>query len=140
MKVFDDRYESIMRDYRRGLLSYEDCVDFFRDDKVLAERFVSEVGEHKAEANPELDFLSEHWGAEVANNVGFAAAHYAPFNDSFDAFLTHCVACGGNWGGMLLSGIRELFPKVWDAIPDDMGHDPFFCLIKVLRLCGVVMP
>lgn len=36
-------------------------------------------------------------------------------------FLDHCITCGGDWGNMLLSGIRKLYPTVWEAVPDDMG-------------------
>ena len=52
-------------------------------------------------------------------------------------FLNHCVACGGNWGGMLLSGVRELYPEVYAAIPDDMGHFAFRCICEVLELLQI---
>ena len=31
-------------------------------------------------------------------------------------FLNHCTACGGNWGAMLLTGIKKLFPSEYDKI------------------------
>lgn len=55
----------------------------------------------------------------------------------FDDFLNHCVACGGNWGGMLLSGIKELFPDVWELIPDDMGMFAFSVICDTLRLLNI---
>ena len=60
-----------------------------------------------------------------------------PFNKSIDDFLNHCTACGGNWGGMLLTGIKKLYPDVYDAIPDDMGINVWICIISTLILCGV---
>lgn len=61
----------------------------------------------------------------------------ARFEGTCKDFLSHCTACGGNWGGMLLTGIKELWPNVYEAIPDDMGPFAFTCLCKVLNLCGV---
>ena len=52
-------------------------------------------------------------------------------------FLEQCTACGGNWGGMLLSGVKHLWPQVWEIVPNDMGHDAFFCICCVLQLLGV---
>jgi hypothetical protein len=52
-------------------------------------------------------------------------------------FLDHCIACGGNWGGMLLSGIKELYPDVYDAIPDEMGFNAFGCICTILNMLGV---
>lgn len=56
---------------------------------------------------------------------------------TMDEFLNHCTACGGNWGGMLLTGIRELWPAVWEAIPEHMGRHAFEGIILTLELCGV---
>lgn len=63
--------------------------------------------------------------------------HVAPFNDNVKAFLDHCTACGGNWGGMFLTGIKKLYPNVYNAIPDDMGVSAWGCICRVLLLCGV---
>ena len=52
-------------------------------------------------------------------------------------FLPYCSACGGNWGGMLLTGIKRLYPEVWDAIPDDMGHNAWSCIIATLKLLKI---
>lgn len=52
-------------------------------------------------------------------------------------FLNHCVACGGNWGGMLLSGVQALYPEVYAVIPDNMGHFAFRCICEVLELLQI---
>lgn len=80
--------------------------------------------------------LIENWG-EDGKRVIAEALHERPFNNSFTRFLSMCDACGGNWGAMLLSGIKDLFPRVYSAIPDHMGNRAFVCLCSVLILCGV---
>lgn len=30
----------------------------------------------------------------------------------------HCMACGGNWTAMLLSGIKSAFPSVWESLDE----------------------
>lgn len=52
-------------------------------------------------------------------------------------FLQSCTACGGNWGGMLLSGIKRHCTTVWDAIPNDMGDYAWPCICYTLMLLGV---
>lgn len=52
-------------------------------------------------------------------------------------FLNNCTACGGNWGAMLLTGIKALYPEVYEAIPDDMGHFAFRCICEVLELLQI---
>ena len=78
----------------------------------------------------------ECWG-EDGKKIIEAAHSIIPFNDGFKKFLTYCTPCGGNWGGMLLSGIKELFPTVWDAIPNDMGVIACAGICNTLILCGV---
>ena len=74
---------------------------------------------------------------EAGEEVIAACFYSNPFKDSFEAFLSHCTPCGGNWGGLLLSGIAELYPEVYNAIPDDMGLNAFNSLVCVLILLGV---
>ena len=76
------------------------------------------------------------WG-EAGEKVIEECAKVTPFNNGSKAFLEHCTACGGNWGGMLLSGIRKLYPEVWDAIPGVLGAYAFNNICSVLILCGV---
>lgn len=83
-----------------------------------------------------LDFIRKWW-PEAAERVISACAAEKPFNGTQSEFLSHCTACGGNWGGMLLTGIKALFPRVYDAIPDNMGSQAFGCLCDTLVLLGV---
>lgn len=76
------------------------------------------------------------WG-EDGKRVIEICAQSNPLNITFKEFLNDCTACGGNWGGMLLTGLRELRPNVWDAIPDDMGVFAWQGICSTLVLCGV---
>ena len=80
--------------------------------------------------------IVEEWG-EAGKRVIEEAAKVVPFNGNSKQFLDHCTACGGNWGGMLLTGIHALYPAIWDAIPDNMGVFAWACICSVLILCGV---
>lgn len=82
------------------------------------------------------DTLTKCW-EESGEKVIAECAKVNPFNGTSSEFLKHCTACGGNWGGMLLTGVRELWPEVWNAIPDDMGCFAWACICSVLVLCGV---
>ena len=77
--------------------------------------------------------VKEAWG----DNVLAAACLAKKTPMTFKEFLNHCTACGGNWGGMFLSGIRELWPEVWDVIPEDMGVHAFYTMCNLLILLGV---
>lgn len=61
--------------------------------------------------NERRDFITKNWGEGVLEAID----NCEPLNITFGQFLDKCVACGGNWGGMLLSGLRfgKLFPKIW---------------------------
>lgn len=80
--------------------------------------------------------LIKNWG-EIGKAVIVVCLHEKPFNDTFKNFLPYCTACGGNWGGMILTGIKELYPKVYDTIPNDMGVHAFVCICSTLLLLGV---
>ena len=77
--------------------------------------------------------LMKDWGEKVVPEIFSAPKIHMTQKE----FLSNCIACGGNWGGMLLTGIRELWPAVYDAIPDDMGCFAFECIADILILCGV---
>ena len=87
--------------------------------------------------------IIDEWGADVGGNVVHTAyniRHTTPFNGGTKEFLDHCVCCGGNWGGMFLSGLEKLYPSVYAAIPDNMGatgNEAFINIIYVMMLCGV---
>lgn len=38
---------------------------------------------------------------------------------------------------MILTGIKALYPEVWNAIPEKMGSQAFACLCYVLQLLDV---
>ena len=82
------------------------------------------------------DILVEYWGND-GKRVIEECAKITPFNGSLGTFLEHCICCGGNWNGMFLSGIKALFPPVYDVIPKDMGKNAFYCICAVMLLCGV---
>ncbi len=80
--------------------------------------------------------LVEVWG-ESGKAIIKECAKFPSLNMTSKTFLDYCYACGGNWGGMFLTGIKELRPAVWDIIPDDMGKFAFGSICYVLILCGV---
>lgn len=80
-----------------------------------------------------LDTVRNEWGDEVVVYACMAQKTKMSFKD----FLDQCTACGGNWGGMLLSGVRRLYPDVWDAIPEDMGVHAWGTICSLLIILGV---
>lgn len=84
--------------------------------------------------------LRSFWGNEATDKILLAIARDGRKEFTFRYFLTYCTACGGNWGGMLLTGIKRLFPTVWDAIPNEMGIFAFEGICNVMVLCGIIEP
>ena len=80
-----------------------------------------------------LDNVRNAWGDAVVVYAYMAQKTKMSFND----FLNYCTACGGNWGGMLLSGVRRLYPDVWDAIPEDLGVHAWGTICSLLIILGV---
>lgn len=87
------------------------------------------------EISDAIDYLIDSWSVNALPVIKSAKAERKEM--TFDEFLTHCYACGGDWGQLLLTGIRELFPETYKAIPDNMGVFAFGALCNVLVLCGV---
>lgn len=85
--------------------------------------------------NAQNDLITA-WG-EDGKRVIEECAKSTPLNINCKEFLEHCTACGGNWGGMLLTGLRELRPLIWEVIPDDMGCFAWQGICSTLILCGV---
>ena len=83
--------------------------------------------------------LIDLWGEETARKILVAAFTAVPTTEveTFDDFLKHCTACGGDWSQMLLTGIKALWPTVYDAIPYFMSANAFSALIDILILCDV---
>ena len=80
------------------------------------------------------DFIENRWGTYVLDVID--RQDTTPMSQS--EFLTHCYACGGDWGAMLLTGIKALYPEVYDAIPDNMGYFAFRCICETLELLQVM--
>lgn len=82
------------------------------------------------------EMLVKHWGIHGEQVIAETVrTERKPM--TFNQFLDNCTACGGNWNGMLLTGIDKLWPNVGNAIPDKMGVQAWGCLCSVLMLCGV---
>ena len=91
----------------------------------------------------EEEFLAVMWGE---NGIRLIDDYYngelPNFDMSMKEFLSHCTACGGNWSGMLLTGIRELSPIIYSEIPDELGIDGtsgFVALNILLKMLGVTV-
>jgi hypothetical protein len=88
-------------------------------------------------------WLIDEWGAEVGGKVvneASFARHTDPFLGGCDDFLDHCYMCGGNWVAMYLSGLKKIYPRVYDALPEELGENgnaAFLNVAYVLMLCGV---
>ena len=48
---------------------------------------------------------------------------------TLDTFMTHCTACGGNWTAMIMTGIAEVAPEVYDQMPDRSYEFDEVCFI-----------
>lgn len=44
---------------------------------------------------------------------------------SMEEFVTHCTACGGNWGAMLLTGIQKVFPEHYKEVNEHYNNMDF---------------
>ena len=77
--------------------------------------------------------ITHFWGKGVLDAID--RQHAIPLTR--DIFLNHCTACGGDWNAMLLSGIKALYPEVYDAIPDDMGYLAFRLICDTMELLQV---
>ena len=83
-----------------------------------------------------MSLLSKEWGKD-GEKVVEQCFHADTEEMSCDKFLNNCSACGGNWGGMLMTGIKNLYPKVYDIIPEDMGAHAWGAICCIIILLGV---
>lgn len=81
----------------------------------------------------ERNFIAHIWG----NTVLEAIDNQTITPMTMDEFLKHCTACGGNWGGMLLTGLKELYPEVYNTIPDEMGMFAWRGICDTLTLLSI---
>lgn len=79
------------------------------------------------------DALATLWGNDILNAIHTTNAPTMTGDD----FLSNCTTCGGDWGAMFLTGIKALYPTVYDAIPDDMGKHSFYAICTVLELLNI---
>ncbi len=64
---------------------------------------------------------------------------------SMKDFMNQCTACGGNWGGMLLTGIKRVFPDNYAEVEKeynsmsfaDRGVNAFTFLCDWLNVHGI---
>ena len=81
--------------------------------------------------------LVENIGSEWGEDFTKVLQQTDPISMSLDKFLDECLACGGNWTGMILSGIKSLRPELYAAVPDYMGERAFKTLLDTLLYLGV---
>lgn len=80
-----------------------------------------------------VENIGSEWGGDFIKTL----QQTAPINMPFDKFLDECIACGGNWTGMILSGIKSLRPELYAAVPDYMGKRAWMMLVNTLLYLGV---
>lgn len=80
--------------------------------------------------------ISALWGDSAPEVLEVIDTTNAP-TMSGNEFLNHCTPCGGNWCALLLTGIKALYPEVYETIPDDMGKHAFYALGTVLELLNI---
>ena len=80
-----------------------------------------------------LMVVKEEWGDDFLMKACLAEKTTMTFNQ----YLLSCTTCGGNWGGMLLTGLKGMWPELWDAIPENMGVHAFTTICNLLIILGV---
>lgn len=86
-----------------------------------------------------INSFYKYWTIEEAENI-IALCLNNPVNISMKEFFEYCTACGGNWGGMLLSGIEKLRPEVYEAMPNkiaESGGEAFALICNVIYLLRI---
>lgn len=86
-----------------------------------------------------INSFYEYWTIDEAEKV-IELCLNNPVNILMREFLEYCTACGGNWGGMLLSGIERLRPEVYKAIPNEIassGGEAFALICNVIYLLRI---
>ena len=87
------------------------------------------------ELQKDMELLVNSWGDAGKRVIELCWAD--PLKMSMNDYLNECTACGGNWGGMLLSGLKRLRPAIYEAIPDNMGSFAWACICSTLELLGI---
>ena len=53
---------------------------------------------------------------------------------SMKDFMNKCTACGGNWGAMLLTGIKRVFPDNYEEVEKEYNSMGFL-MVVFIHLC-----
>lgn len=83
------------------------------------------------------DFIVATWKLDGIRVLAAIEEQHTTPIDMRDFLFNHCTACGGDWGTMFLTGIKALYPEVYDAIPDNMGHFAWRCICETLELLQI---
>lgn len=80
-------------------------------------------------------FLSMNWGDAIIK----AISESEPLMLNYKMYLEHCTFYENDWNKTLLSGLKKLRPKIWQAIPkdEDKGPHALQCICDTLILSGV---
>ena len=95
-----------------------------------------EIGDFLEEGHEDFESVVIALWKEAGLKVVELCKNYEPLGE-IKVFLDKCTACGGDWGQMLLTGIKEACPDVYEAIPDNMGSLAFVGISSTLHLLGV---
>ena len=88
------------------------------------------------EMKEKQEFIVENWkedGKKVIETIWKQEKRKMKVNE----FLDNCSCCGGNWAGMLLTGIKRLYPEVYNAIPNSLGKYAFILIVNVIELLEI---
>ena len=78
------------------------------------------------------DYIAVLWGEDILE-----VDRQTTRPMTMDEFMSHCVCCGGNWGAMFLSGIKKLYPEVYDAVPENLGFLAWNCVCILCTLLNI---
>lgn len=94
-----------------------------------------------SEINEARKILTECWGVDKADEIFAMCYNAVKLPLTVDKFLSFCVSHGGDLNNMLLSGVRNLYPEIYAAVPDKLGKnstESFASVCNLLILLGVV--
>lgn len=84
------------------------------------------------------EYVLATWGIDgyaLLSYIDSTKTNYKKMN--FKNFLSYCSPCGGDWGQMVLTGIKRLYPTIYEMIPEDMGIFAFTSLIELLNVLNI---
>ena len=119
------------------------AVDTLTKLRIEFDKFIA--GEYSEVAKSNSVKANESASSEAEVTAAFNAVSHPNVGMTFDEFLDNCDSYGGNWGKMLLSGIKRMFPNDYDAVKSHYenmdfsggGVKPFTYLCEWLASRGV---